>query len=260
MLSVNIITITYNDCDNLLRTIQSVRSNKKYFHRFFIIDGNSIDGTSEVITQNNDIIDGYISEKDSGIYDAMNKVDRFDLRDNDFLIWINAGDELLNWDMNKFKDLNKFECAFFAVYSRLHVNDKYVLHSPTIMLPYNEKNFYPKSQYKHQGFLVRYDVFLRFKYDLNIGLQAENLLMSQCIINCNFFQSSYPISIYYLDGISNRRFKEVRRSYLKVAKHLGYSLFKVNFYNIPALLKYYLKIVSPMIAIDIYRKMKRSFS
>ena len=70
---VSIITVVYNGVTHLEQTIQSVLKQTYKNIEYIIIDGGSTDGTVELIKKYDENIDFWISEKDSGIYDAMNK-------------------------------------------------------------------------------------------------------------------------------------------------------------------------------------------
>jgi glycosyltransferase involved in cell wall biosynthesis len=70
---ITVITVVYNDADNLAITLKSVAEQNYKDFEFLVIDGNSTDRTLEVIKQYEDIISTWISESDKGIYDAMNK-------------------------------------------------------------------------------------------------------------------------------------------------------------------------------------------
>ncbi len=69
----SIITVVFNDPVNLESTILSVINQKSSHFQYIIIDGASTDETLEVIDKYRKSIDLVISEKDNGIYDAMNK-------------------------------------------------------------------------------------------------------------------------------------------------------------------------------------------
>lgn len=73
MLKVSIITVSYNSIKTIEDTIKSVRSQRYPNIQYIIIDGNSTDGTRECIQKNITAADKFVSEKDNGIYDAMNK-------------------------------------------------------------------------------------------------------------------------------------------------------------------------------------------
>ena len=71
---ISIITVVYNDVKNISRTINSVVNQKKNFNiEYIVIDGNSNDGTKELLFNEKENIDILISENDKGIYDAINK-------------------------------------------------------------------------------------------------------------------------------------------------------------------------------------------
>lgn len=70
---VSIITIVYNGVSTLEQTIQSVLNQNYPDLEYIIIDGNSIDGTQDIIKRYQNKIAYWVSEPDSGIYDAMNK-------------------------------------------------------------------------------------------------------------------------------------------------------------------------------------------
>ena len=72
-MNISLITATYNSVETIADTIDSVRNQNIDNLEYIIIDGNSNDGTLEIIKQNNDVVTKFISESDKGIYDALNK-------------------------------------------------------------------------------------------------------------------------------------------------------------------------------------------
>lgn len=70
---VSIITVVYNNVQTIEQTIQSVLNQTYPNIEYIILDGGSTDGTVEVIRRYLDRIAIFISEKDEGLYDAMNK-------------------------------------------------------------------------------------------------------------------------------------------------------------------------------------------
>lgn len=76
MIKVSIITVTYNSANTIADTIQSVLKQTYNNIEYIIVDGKSTDSTMDVVSRFEPEFHGrlkWISEKDSGIYDAMNK-------------------------------------------------------------------------------------------------------------------------------------------------------------------------------------------
>ncbi|HAI20244.1 MAG TPA: glycosyltransferase, partial [Xanthomarina gelatinilytica] len=70
---VSIITVVYNGAKTLEQTILSVLNQTYKNIEYIIIDGESTDGTLDIIEMYRDKISTCISEPDEGLYDAMNK-------------------------------------------------------------------------------------------------------------------------------------------------------------------------------------------
>lgn len=94
--SISIITVVYNDVQNIERTIQSIQRQRYPGIEYIIIDGGSTDGTVERIEKNKNAITCFISEPDKGIYDAMNK--GLNAASGDYVWFLNSGDEIYDAD------------------------------------------------------------------------------------------------------------------------------------------------------------------
>tara|TARA_B100000767_G_scaffold265186_1_gene280956 strand:- start:470 stop:1243 length:774 start_codon:yes stop_codon:yes gene_type:complete len=70
---ISIITVSFNSQSTIKQTIQSVDSQDYQNKEFLLIDGASADWTLDIISFLKDKINYFVSEKDNGIYDAMNK-------------------------------------------------------------------------------------------------------------------------------------------------------------------------------------------
>ena len=90
--TLSIITVVYNNVRDIERTMLSVL-NQSYAHiEYIVVDGASSDGTLEIIQRYQDRLSKVVSEKDAGIYDAMNK--GLALASGDYVLFMNSGDEL----------------------------------------------------------------------------------------------------------------------------------------------------------------------
>jgi glycosyltransferase involved in cell wall biosynthesis len=93
-----VITVCYNDLTGLKKTIESLVPYQKCIINQLVIDGNSKDGTKEYLAEIvKDIKIKYISERDAGIFDAMNKgmalLKQSVQVDEDYYVWfLNSGD------------------------------------------------------------------------------------------------------------------------------------------------------------------------
>lgn len=72
-LTLSIITVNFNNENGLLNTLKSVKSQTFRDFEHIVIDGGSTDNSKVVIEEFKDFIEYWVSEKDRGVYDAMNK-------------------------------------------------------------------------------------------------------------------------------------------------------------------------------------------
>ena len=86
----SIITICYNAAATIERTIRSVVSQTYQDVEYIIVDGASKDDTLTIINRYKDNISKVLSERDKGLYDAMNK--GISMATGDYLCFLNAGD------------------------------------------------------------------------------------------------------------------------------------------------------------------------
>ncbi|MDR3694091.1 glycosyltransferase family 2 protein [Mucilaginibacter sp.] len=93
---LSVITIVYNNARDIERTMLSVLTQTYPRIEYIIIDGKSTDGTLKIINRYKDQVAKIISEKDDGIYDAMNK--GLAAATGDYVIFMNSGDEFYAQD------------------------------------------------------------------------------------------------------------------------------------------------------------------
>ena len=93
---LSVITVVYNNVQHIERTIKSVIDQTYTDVEYIVIDGGSTDGTLEIIRSYDEKIAKLITEKDEGIYDAMNK--GLFLAGGDYVIFMNSGDAFYSAD------------------------------------------------------------------------------------------------------------------------------------------------------------------
>lgn len=95
-MKLTIITINYNNKHGLNETINSVIAQTTREFEWIIIDGGSTDGSLELIEDNVQFVSYYVSEPDTGIYNAMNK--GIAASHGDYIQFLNSGDSLYEID------------------------------------------------------------------------------------------------------------------------------------------------------------------
>lgn len=91
-MKLSIITINFNDHAGLDKTIQSVINQTFRDFEYIVIDGASTDGSVDVIKKYADKLTHWVSEPDTGIYNAMNKGTR--IAQGEYCLYLNSGDFL----------------------------------------------------------------------------------------------------------------------------------------------------------------------
>ena len=108
---ISIITVVYNGDKYLEETVQSVLSQTYDNVEYIIIDGASTDGTIDIIRKYEDQIDYWVSERDKGMYDAMNK--GIDAASGELINFMNAGDRLIFLDVNSLLKLHTTNTSYY---------------------------------------------------------------------------------------------------------------------------------------------------
>ncbi len=94
---ITLVTVCYNAEKQLEDTIKSVLEQTYANKEYILIDGNSNDGTLEIITKYANYLAYYVSEPDRGIYDAMNKA--VSHAGGEWILFMNVGDSFYDSDV-----------------------------------------------------------------------------------------------------------------------------------------------------------------
>lgn len=189
-MKVSIITVSYNSAATIQATIDSVSAQSYNPMEHIVIDGDSTDGTKECIRDNREKIDVWVSEPDSGIYDAMNKGIKAASGD---IIGILNSDDLYRDNHVIEKVVNTFKkMGTDAVYGDL----QYVDVSNTKVLRHWEAGPFKKEKFKngwmppHPAFFVRREVYKEYgMFDLEFPLAADYELMLRLL-----YKHEVPVS------------------------------------------------------------------
>lgn len=94
--TLTIVTVVFNGKEEIAKTMESVLAQDYPSIEYIVIDGKSNDGTIDVIQQYIDKLDCFVSERDEGVYDAMNK--GIAHAGGEFILFMNCGDVLASSD------------------------------------------------------------------------------------------------------------------------------------------------------------------
>jgi glycosyltransferase involved in cell wall biosynthesis len=91
---ISVITISYNIASEIERTVVSIQGQDFKDFEWIVVDGQSSDGTEDILKRHKKFISKFISAKPAGPYDAMNK-GLAEAR-GELICFINGGDELID--------------------------------------------------------------------------------------------------------------------------------------------------------------------
>jgi glycosyltransferase involved in cell wall biosynthesis len=205
---VNIITVAYNAKNDLEKTIQSVIKQDYPKINYIIIDGESNDGTQEMVEKYMDKINIYVFEKDEGIYEAMNK--GISKVEEGYMNFLNAGDEFMSENVisELFSDVGD---AYDIVYGKIIpgkiTNEK--MENPQKSWKFTKRNLllHNSAVLCHQAMFIRkeiaplYDTSYKIKGDLDwyFEIIKRNPKLS-------YRRSNVVVTNYKGGGMSEKRY------------------------------------------------------
>ena len=195
----SIITINYNNKEGLAKTIQSVLSQTSHDYQFIIIDGGSTDGSVDIIKQNANHIDYWVSEPDNGRYPAMNK--GIKQATGEYLNFMNSGDTFHSPTV--LEDIAKMNYAEDIITGGFYDQEKGIIH---IIKPQEVTLLTMlKNTFNHQSTFIKRQLFDKRLYDDNYIIQSDAKFNFQSIIfdNCSVRIIDYIVANYDFNGISS---------------------------------------------------------
>jgi glycosyltransferase involved in cell wall biosynthesis len=193
---LTVVTIVYNNVRDIERTVLSVLKQTYPNIEYLVIDGDSTDGTLELLKKYEGRLAKLISEKDKGIYDAMNK--GLTLATGDYILFMNSGDEIYASDTVE----NIFSSA----------TDADIYYGETEMFNEDWKSIGQRRHKAPESFIWK-----DFKYGMSISHQAIYIRRSLT----EFFDPQYKLSAD-IDWIIKAAKKAVKivNTRMYVAKYL----------------------------------------
>lgn len=211
---VSVITVVFNDVAHIRETIESYLSQTWEDKEYIVIDGGSTDGTLDVIKEYADNINYWISEKDNGMYDAMNKGILHST--GDWINILNSGDTFASPTAIEYAlksiDLNKID-IIYGDSIEVDKGSKRIITAPNTpkLLEY-----YPI--YRHGSSFVRSNVHKKYLYDINrkkdLGFALDwHMIFSVYKAGYKFQKTKTIIQTYEREGISNKPIQSLIYNY-----------------------------------------------
>ncbi len=203
MCEISIITINYNNSVGLLKTINSViNQSERKLIEYIVIDGGSTDGSGDIIKEHSERIDYWVSEKDRGIYDAMNK--GIKQAKGNYLMFLNSGDclydkQTLGICLSAIKSNTQIDIFYGNIISV----DERLTH--LYRLPEKVQiDFLKENNLNHQASLIKANLFTQFGlYPEKYKLAADHWLYLVSMVGDKVFKHiDEPLVIYDSTGLS----------------------------------------------------------
>ncbi len=212
-MKISIITAVYNNKSHLQDAIDSVYNQTYNNIEYIIIDGNSTDGTLDLIKKNAHKISKWISEKDNGIYDALNK--GIELASGEIIGFLHSDDmyssnSIIEDIVNQFKISGND-----SIYGDLCYVSK--TNIETTIRYWKSKPFHQKLLKKgwmppHPTFFVKKDIYNNFgTFNVTFKIAADYDLMLRFLGQKKISTSYLPKTIIKMrtGGVSNNSVKNV---------------------------------------------------
>ncbi|HDY7986285.1 TPA: glycosyltransferase [Vibrio vulnificus] len=223
---INIVTINYNNKIGLEKTLKSIQNAIEDAEiRYYIVDGGSTDGSLDLVEKYKNIIYTYISEKDNGIYNAMNKA--IDLVDIGMVIFLNSGDVFS--DDFKVKDLiHWIEHRGICPDEYMIYSDHFVALNNLKIIKKSDDVLHPEGSLpSHQAVLLPISFLKNNKFNERLNISADSYLLRTAIEELKCVKYEIPICVFSLGGVSNNwpsysKFLQHAREYTycnRVKKH-----------------------------------------
>ena len=167
-MKLSIITVVLNDHHNIEKTIQSIfYQNIKL--EYIVVDGRSTDGTLEIIEKYKDNIDILISQKDSGIYNAMNKA--IEMASGEWICFMNSGDVFYSTSVLQDFSVKMSDKDVDVYYGDHEVN--YEEHTKIVKANNKIEDIWKRMVFSHQSCFVKKEVLSQYKFNESNKITAD---------------------------------------------------------------------------------------
>lgn len=190
---LSIITVVYNDVVGIKKTISSIedcfiKTKVRDDVEYIVVDGGSTDGTLEEILASAHVVSSYISERDAGIYNAMNK--GISIANGEWFYFLNAGDTIDCFDVlaKVCENLCNLPVGCNFLYGKYRMNG--VVRQQSCTLSYlichmlnHQSVFYHRTLFLSQKYNERYRFCADYAHLLNVWSLLKPHRLNFCVAN-----------------------------------------------------------------------------
>lgn len=200
-MKISIITINYNNGEGLQRTVQSVINQAcSDLIEYIVIDGGSSDNSRDVIENYRQHFAYWCSEKDGGIYPAMNK--GIARASGDYVLFLNSGDFLEPDSLQKVADQLTGEDI---IYGDLYFQDLNGKRTPTTYPDQPTTEYLLEKSLGHPAIFFKRELFDAYGYNESLRIVADwEFLFRKIVLEaCSTKHIAMFVSTFMTDGISS---------------------------------------------------------
>lgn len=215
---LTIVTINYNNKDGLKKTVDSVVGQTYSQFEYIIIDGGSTDGSKEILDEYKHSIHFWVSEKDGGIYHAMNK--GILAAHGKYILFLNSGDILYAANT-----LAKSISTLMLNYDFVYGNTFFDKHGKRSFVSYPGKlsfSFFLTDSLCHQSTFIKRELFKNSLYNETAKIVSdwEFFITKICRENKTTWHLDETVSVFDVSGASSEQlaYNEFERAAV-VEKH-----------------------------------------
>lgn len=238
---VTIVTVVYNGEQEIEETIKSIVEQTYKNIEYIIIDGASSDNTVKIIKKYDDKIDYWVSEKDNGIYYAMNKA--VDLATGDWINFMNAGDAFASNDILEKIFMENNMSDYDVVYGNNYYKGDDFLKK---QIARNLNILYKGMAFNHQSSFIKLPVMKKYKFDPIWKIQCEYDLFMKLYLNKYKFKHVKEIVAIYRDG----GFSEQNTTERTIERWLINLRYKKLNIDVDTINRHYLSLLNGTIGVD----------
>ncbi|WP_081212328.1 glycosyltransferase family 2 protein [Salegentibacter sediminis] len=214
---ISIITVNLNNLEGLKKTMQSVFEQTWQEFEYIVIDGGSTDGSKEYIESNKDKIDYWVSEKDKGVYNAMNK--GIKIAKGEYLYFLNSGDILYDTlTLKKIAPNLKGNDVVYGNLIKVYRDERGEQVDKGVNGEDVSLKTFIKGNLNHQATFLTKNIFEKYGlYDESLKIVSDwkLYLIALGLNNAKVKYKNIPIAYYDMAGLSsNIRLRDEERRYV----------------------------------------------